>query len=37
MKLHKYNDEFRMLITLVAQNLNLPESAIERDYYIVLW
>lgn len=36
MLLHKYNEEFRELITIVAHSKNLPESAVERDYYIVL-
>lgn len=36
MLLHKFNDEFRELITVVALEKNLPESAVERDYYIVL-
>lgn len=36
MKLHEYQDEFRDLITIVAYNLHIPESAVERDYYIVL-
>lgn len=36
MKLHEYIDEFRELISIVADNKNLPESAIERDYYIVM-
>lgn len=36
MKLHEYPNEFGMLITLVAEYMHLPESAIERDYYIVM-
>lgn len=36
MKLHEYHDEFGMLISLVAEYMHLPESAIERDYYIVM-
>lgn len=36
MKLHEFNEEFRQLITIVAKSMNLSESAIERDYYIVL-
>ncbi len=36
MKLQEYPEEFRMLITLVAEYMHLPESAIERDYYIVM-
>ena len=35
MKLHEYNEEFKQLITLVAREKNIPESAVERDYYIV--
>ena len=36
MKLHEYRDEFRDLISIVASKLHIPESAVERDYYIVL-
>lgn len=36
MKLHEYRDEFRDLISIVAIKLHIPESAVERDYYIVL-
>ena len=36
MKLHEYQEEFRQLITIVAADMHLPESAIERDYFIVL-
>lgn len=36
MLLHTFNEDFRELITIVAHNMNLPESAVERDYYIVL-
>lgn len=36
MKLHEYQDEFRDLISIVANKLHIPESAVERDYYIVL-
>ena len=35
MRLHRYPDEFKDLISIVAEKKNLPESAIERDYYIV--
>jgi hypothetical protein len=35
MKLHTFLDEFRDLIAIVADRKHLPESAIERDYYIV--
>lgn len=36
MKLHEYTEQFRDLISIVAANKHLPETAIERDYYIVL-
>ncbi len=36
MKLHEYMDEFKGLIAVVAEQMHLPEAAIERDYYIVL-
>ena len=36
MKLHEFPSEFRDLISLVASRKHLPESAVERDYYIVL-
>lgn len=36
MKLHGNPSEFRELISVVAAYKHLPESAIERDYYIVL-
>lgn len=36
MKLHTYPEEFRELITIVASEKHIPESAIERDYYIVM-
>lgn len=36
MKLHEYNNEFKDLISIVAADKHLPESAIERDYYIVM-
>ena len=36
MKLHEYQDEFRDLISIVANKLHIPESAVERDYYMVL-
>ena len=36
MKLHEYQYEFKDLISIVASKLNIPESAVERDYYIVL-
>lgn len=36
MNLHYYKDEFKQLISIVAAYKHLPESAVERDYYIVL-
>lgn len=36
MRLHEYQDEFRTLIPVVAEYKHLPETAIERDYYIVM-
>lgn len=36
MKLHEFPNEFKNLVSIVAVHKNLPESAIERDYYIVL-
>ena len=36
MKLHEFQTEFKNLITIVANKMHLPESAIERDYYIVM-
>ena len=36
MKLHEYQDEFHDLITIVSNKLHISESAVERDYYIVL-
>ena len=35
MKLHENKAEFSELITLTAQEKHIPESAVERDYYIV--
>ena len=35
MKLHNNPDEFQELITLAAREKHIPESAVERDYYIV--
>ncbi len=35
MKLHDSPNEFHDLIAIVAEQKHLPESAIERDYYIV--
>nr|WP_298023097.1 hypothetical protein [uncultured Dysosmobacter sp.] len=36
MKLHTHPEEFRELITVVANEKHIPESAVERDYYIVM-
>ena len=35
MRLHENKEEFQELITLVAREKHIPESAVERDYYIV--
>ena len=35
MLLHNYPNEFKDLVAIVADQMHLPESAIERDYYIV--
>lgn len=35
MRLHENKAEFRELITLTTQEKHIPESAVERDYYIV--
>ena len=36
MNLHKHKKDFNELSSIVAVKMNLPESAIIRDYYIVL-
>ena len=36
MNLHEHKNDFNALISIVANKMNLPESAIERDYFIVL-
>lgn len=36
MRLHEYPEEFSDLISIVAESMHIPESAVERDYYIVL-
>lgn len=36
MRLHEEKEDFRALISIVAREMHLPETAIERDYYIVL-
>lgn len=36
MNLHEYKNDFKELISIVAKHKNLPEAAIERDYYIVM-
>ena len=35
MKLHNNGAEFQELINLTAREKHIPESAVERDYYIV--
>ncbi len=36
MLLHNFPNDFNDLISIVAAHIHLPESAVERDYYIVL-
>jgi len=36
MKLHKYIEDFQDLIQIVSQAKHIPESAVGRDYYIVM-
>lgn len=36
MNLHEHKKDFKELISVVAVRMNLPESAIARDYFIVL-
>ena len=36
MNLHEHKKDFKELISIVADKMNLPESAISRDYFIVL-
>ena len=36
MKLHKNREEFEQLITLTARSVGIPETAVRKDYYIVL-
>ena len=36
MKLHTFPEEFQELITVVANEKHISESAVERDYYIVI-
>lgn len=36
MKLHKYKDDFRDLISISAEWIGIPESAVYRDYYTVM-
>ena len=36
MKLHEFPEEFHDLISIVAREKHILESAVERDYYIVL-
>lgn len=36
MELHKNREEFEQLITLTAKHVGIPETAVRKDYYIVL-
>lgn len=36
MRLHEFPNEFKDLISIVAESKHLPEPAVERDYYIVM-
>lgn len=36
MNLHGHRNEFNDLITLVSREKHIPESAVERDYYLVM-
>ena len=36
MNLHGHKNEFHDLITLVSREKHIPESAVERDYYLVM-
>ena len=36
MKLHEFEQEFRQLISIVARQKHISESAVDRDYYIVM-
>lgn len=36
MKLHNFPEAFQELVTVVAQEKHIPESAVTRDYYIVM-
>lgn len=36
MNLHTHPDEFHELIAIVAKEKHISESAVERDYYIVM-
>lgn len=36
MRLHEHSNEFHDLITLVSREKHIPESAVERDYYLVM-
>ena len=35
MKLHNYPSDFSDLVTIVANQMHLPEPAVKRDYFIV--
>ena len=36
MNLHEHTDDFSDLVSITAAYKHIPESAVERDYYIVL-
>ena len=36
MNLHEHKKDFSNLVSIVAEKKNLPESAVARDYFIVL-
>ena len=36
MKLHEFEQEFRQLISIVARQKHISESAVERDYYMLI-
>ena len=36
MNLHEYKDAFRQLCMLAAASTHIPESAVRRDYHIVM-
>ncbi len=36
MQLHNFPDEFEKLVSIVAEEKQISESAVRRDYYIVM-